>query len=137
MHRSPVSLEPTLDIVQVIRERIPPGTVIPKPRATQPHRVKGWARRRGEPALVYLIPNNKGGPPYVKGIAESEFRATWARLCSHCSIDRAWFLDALPQCAAEGSCNFTTLGGLFELLGVASYESGRYVVVQHLGQRNG
>ena len=32
----------------------------------------------------------------------------------------------MTPCAKEGYCNFTTIGGLFELLGHATYEQGRY-----------
>ena len=31
----------------------------------------------------------------------------------------SWFTSALPGCSGEGSCNFTTIGGVFELLGLA------------------
>lgn len=36
---------------------------------------------------------------------------------------KEWFDGHMPRCAAEGSCNFTTIGGVLTLLGVAVYES--------------
>jgi len=32
-----------------------------------------------------------------------------------------WFDQYLSKCAAEGGCNFTTIGGIFILLGEAYY----------------
>lgn len=36
----------------------PAGTVIPKPKARKDFIVKGLGTRRGEEALIYLIPKN-------------------------------------------------------------------------------
>jgi hypothetical protein len=33
----------------------------------------------------------------------------------------------MTACAKEGGCNFTTIGGVFEVLGYAKYERGMYV----------
>lgn len=98
---------------------LPPGTVIPKPEAKGDFTVKGPGKRRREEALIYFVPNNKGGKPQEKGVNRSEFEAVAARLAETGSLTRAWFNEALPGCAKEGGCNFTTIGGLLELLGEA------------------
>lgn len=111
-----------------IRKSAPPGTVIPKPEATADFVVKGWGTRRGESALVYCIPNHQQpGKPYEKGITVSEFKKAFAELKRSGEFTRTWFNENLPECAKEGACNFTTIGGIFELLGEASYfERGVY-----------
>ncbi|HEX2797863.1 MAG TPA: hypothetical protein VHN38_12345, partial [Immundisolibacter sp.] len=66
-------------IVQRIRTSIAPGTVLPKPQAKADFVVKAWGRRRGEAALVYLIPNhNDPSKPYQKGITESDFEKAFS-----------------------------------------------------------
>jgi hypothetical protein len=32
---------------------------------------------------------------------------------------KQWFNEHMPRCAAEGSCNFTAIGGIFTLLDLA------------------
>ncbi len=106
------------------------GTEIPKPLAKKPFRIKGKGSRRGEEALIYTIPSHTGSKPYEKGVTVSEFALAQAELTRSGEFTRAWFKENLPSCAKEGACNFTTIGGVFELLGLARYEGrGRYVSV--------
>ena len=107
-----------------IRTEIPDGAVIPKPGTSEPYYIKGWGHRRGEPALVYFIPN-LGNPasPYQKSITETEFKGAYHQLNRIEKFSRKWFNEALPECAKEGGCNFTTIGGVLELLGEALYSS--------------
>jgi len=118
------------DIFERIQKSAPAGTVIPKPRAKGEFKVKGVGVRRGEPALLYTIPNHKRPErPYVKGVTVSEFERAFGQLRKEGRLTRAWFREHLPGCEADGSCNFTTVGGLFELIGEAGYVgSGEYVV---------
>ncbi len=118
-------------IVELIRRQVSPGTVVPKPKVKKPCIVKGWGRRRNEPALVYFIPSRSHpDKPYEKGITVSEFRKAHRRLIRAGEFTRAWFKRHMPECDAEGSCNFTTIGGIFVGLGIARYESrGKYVRV--------
>ncbi len=106
----------------------PPGTVIPKPEAKGEFRVKGLGMRRGEKAIINTIPNHQRPErPYEKGINISEFEAACKQLMTAGALTRQWFKDNLPGCESEGSCNFTTVGGLFVLLGKAKYaERGIY-----------
>jgi hypothetical protein len=106
----------------------PPGATIPKPAAAGDFKVKGMGERRGEEALIYLIPNHSDPrKPHEKGITASEFEQAYARLHSAGELTKQWFKKQLPECDAEGSCNFTTVGGIFVLMGEAVYEArGKY-----------
>lgn len=122
------------DIVARIRSEVQSGIAIPKPDSTEPHRVKGWGVRRGEPALIYQMPNHRNpDKPHERGITESEWQAAWATLQHSKEPSRFWFETKLPACNAEGGCNFTTIGGVFVLLGEAAYERGRYVAMGRSG----
>jgi hypothetical protein len=114
-------------ILSVIEGSLTPGTVIPKPQARSDFAVKGWGVRRGERALIYTIPNHKKpNRPYQKGITASELVKAFQHLADAGELSRSWFGRALPDCAKEGGCNFTTIGGIFELLGYALYNRGVY-----------
>jgi len=122
-----------MDIIQEIREKIHPGTVIPKPQSKADFKVKGWGNRRGEHALIYLIPNhNNQLKPYQKGVNISEWEKVYTYIIGGGSLDHVWFRSNLPGCAKEGSCNFTTIGGIFLLLGLVYYERGKYSSVNNL-----
>jgi hypothetical protein len=109
-------------IIERILRAAPPGTVIPKPAASRPFRVKGTGTRRGELALVYTIPNHRDpGHPYEKGVTTSEFETAYKQLTTAGELSHRWFSHHLRACAAEGPCNFTTIGGLFQHAGWAVY----------------
>ena len=110
-----------------IERQIIPGTVIPKPQARGDFIAKGWGVRRGKRALIYTIPNHKTpAKPYQKGITESEWVQAFEHLTDAGDFSRSWFERSMPACAKEGGCNFTTIGGVFELLGYAAYDRGVY-----------
>jgi len=112
-----------MDIWDLIIESIQTGTVIPKPEARSDFRVHHFGMRRGEEAMVYTIPNNKNASkPYQKGITRSEFKMAFDRLQSDGHLTRKWWAQNLSDCAKEGGCNFTTIGGIFEILGKAAYD---------------
>jgi hypothetical protein len=104
------------------------GTVIPKPEATADFRIKGWGRRRGEAALIYRIPNHRSPDSCLeKGITVTEFERAYAELQASGQLTRTWFNSNLPAAAKEGGCNYTTIGGVFNLIGVAQYGArGKY-----------
>lgn len=54
------------------------------------------------------------------GNSETSAIRLW-RLVRSGTLTRQWFKEHLPECDAEGDCNFTTVGGLVTLLGVAIY----------------
>ena len=108
------------DIERVVR----PGTVIPKPQAKADFIFKRWGKRRGEHAFIYTIPNHKTPTnPYEKGITDSEWEQAAEHLMSAGNFTRSWFEQSMTPCAKEGGCNFTTVGGIFELIGYAVYDS--------------
>ncbi|MBL4871168.1 MAG: hypothetical protein JKX72_09465 [Robiginitomaculum sp.] len=111
-------------IINKIKMTIKDGTVIPKPSAKAEFTVKGWGKRRSSSALIYHIPNhNNPNKPYQKGITEEEFTIAYVNLTKTGELTRTWFNQTLPACAKEGGCNFTTIGGIFELLNIARYEA--------------
>ncbi len=115
------------DIITEIEESMYPGRVIPKPEATGDFMIKGWGVRRGARALIYTIPNKKTPTkPYEKGITTSEWRQAFRQLTANGEFSRSWFEKGMPACAKEGGCNFTTIGGVFELLGYATHGRGVY-----------
>ncbi len=112
--------------ISSIHSNLTPGTVIPKPQATADFTIKGWGKRRREVAIIYRIPNLKGGKAYEKGITVSELKSAFSQLVARGTFERKWFNTHLSACAKEGGCNFTTIGGIFELPGYASYKSTRF-----------
>jgi hypothetical protein len=116
----------TIDIRRIAKDFS--GREIPKPEAKESFLIKGMGVRRGEDALIYTIPSHTGRRPYEKGITLSEFSSAFSELNSSGELTRSWFNKNLQQCAKEGGCNFTSIGGVFEMLGLAIYaERGRYV----------
>jgi len=114
-------------ILAKIEREVTPGTVIPKPQGRADFIVKAWGVRRGERALIYTIPNHKTPTkPYQKGITVSEWLQAFEHLTDAGDFSRSWFERSMPACAKEGGCNFTTIGGIFELLGHAAYDRGTY-----------
>ena len=115
------------EILHKIETMVTPGTVIPKPNARADYVVKRWGRRRGERALIYAIPNHKHpDDPYEKGITEREFIKAFNHLDETGSFSRSWFESNLIRCQTEGDCNFTSIGGIFEILGYAKHSKGTY-----------
>ena len=108
------------------------GKEIPKPEAKAPFRIKGLGVRRGQEALTYTIPSHsKKSKYYVKGITIEEFEKVYSQLVKNGIFTHQWFNAQLSDCAKEGSCNFTTIGGIFELLGIAKYaERGKYIAIK-------
>jgi hypothetical protein len=115
-------------IVDSIRSRIQLNDIIPKPETQSEFIVKGWGKRRNQDALIYKIPNHSAPlRPYEKGVTQNEFEAAYAEIMASGHITRKWFNANLPACAKEGACNFTTIGGIFVLLGVAQHSKrGQY-----------
>ena len=113
-------------------DALPPGTVVPKPAANKDFTVHGWGKRRKRPALIYNIPNHKSPEkPHRKGITREEWRHSVEQLLATGEFCLDWFKEHLPACYKEGSCNFTTIGGLMVHLGVARY--ARLGVYERIG----
>ncbi|WP_204353126.1 hypothetical protein [Tritonibacter mobilis] len=105
-------------------EALPIGTPIPKPRSADSSRLSRWGIRRSEPALIYSMPNHKNpSKPHEKGVTFNEFQHAFDRLMDAGSFSREWFNANMPACRKEGSCNFTTIVGIFQIIGIANYDS--------------
>jgi len=100
--------------------RLREGTRIPKPDPESVSFVTGFRTTRlGETALIYSIRN------HTKSVTVSEWEQAYNRLCDAGRFTRAWF-NAHMKRSAHGPCGFTTIGGIFSLLGIAVYSRGRY-----------
>jgi hypothetical protein len=88
--------------------------------------VKGPGTSRGEPALVYVIPNNRGGKPSLKRIRESEWKLAYRHLKKHGTFTLTAFHKTMPDAAKDGECNFAFILGVFSLLGAGG--------IAHIGQ---
>lgn len=116
-----------------VRQRIEAmsiGSAIPKPKSSDSSRFVGWGVRRSERAVIYAMPNHKNpSKPHKKGVTLNELEKAYEHLVNNGSFTREWFNANMPGCRREGACNFTTIGGLFELVGVARYAgTGTYRV---------
>ncbi|MEE9615066.1 MAG: hypothetical protein V3W31_09010 [Thermodesulfobacteriota bacterium] len=110
-----------------VEKKVVPGAVIPKHKGGGKLTVKDWGRRRNEKALIYLIPNPKNPKkPSQKGITEAEFEQAYTRIMLHGEFTREWFDENMKESAKEAATNFTAIGGIFEMVGIADYDSGAY-----------
>ncbi|MBK9579100.1 MAG: hypothetical protein IPO40_18690 [Fibrobacteres bacterium] len=116
-----------MDVIERIRSNVLPGTVIPKPKAKSDFIFLGWTSSGSESAISYSIPNRKDpAKPYRKYVRESEIILAYEEFVKAGEFTRGWLNTHLPKLAKEGSCSFTTIGGLLCLLGEARYEYARY-----------
>ena len=99
---------------------IPPGTLLP-PNYT----VKGITCDGS--ALVYRIPNNKGGRPSEKNIPGCDWKRAHDQLITSADFTRSWFRENIP-CAKNGECNFRVIGEVFVLLELADRKGAKYVL---------
>jgi hypothetical protein len=118
-------------LISRIKAVATPGTRIPKPESDQIYEVRGWTTSRGEEALVYQIPKKPGTKrASQKRIPVSAFQKSFVVLTESGTLTRRWFQTVFPVLDDDGTCNFTTIGGIFELLGEARYlERGVYAKV--------
>jgi hypothetical protein len=104
------------------------GWNIPKPETKEAFVLKGMGSRRGEEAVIYKIHSHTSKRPKEKGITISEFEQAYSQLRVTGELSRQWFDEHLPACAKEGGYNFTAIGEVFQLFGLAQYsERDRYV----------
>ncbi len=119
-------------LIDRIRATVPVDTWIPKPESTGKYKVVGWGESRGEEALVYEIPAEAGSlKASRKRVTASAFELSFSALQTAEGFTKSWFDEHLPDMARDGACNFTTIGGVFILLGEALYASrGRYAKIE-------
>lgn len=95
---------------------------IPKPNTDNPFTILRFGQRRKQTAVIYAIPCHTGKKPhYEKGITLAEFAHVLRALDENGSVTLSWFKEHLPDCVKEGSCNYTSLCGILELLGYCTY----------------
>lgn len=118
----------SLECIMSEIESLAVGTGIPKPNSQSTTTIAGWGTRRGERALIYAMKNHKDSTkPYKKGVTILEMQKAYEELQTSQGFSRKWFKENMPACSREAPCNYTTIGGLFELVGVAEYAgSGTY-----------
>lgn len=121
-----------MDLVVELQQLISKHCKIPKPETNNEFRILRVGKRRNETAIIYSIPNHKNkNSHYEKGITYSEFSRVLSKLSSSGYVTRRWFNDNHTDCAKEGSCNFTSLCGILELLGYCKYlEKGKYEAIK-------
>jgi hypothetical protein len=96
---------------------VTPGTAVPRPRVNC--EVSRFGVRKSEQALFYKSAHHE------KNIRRSEFEIAHKQLCGAGELTRKWFEQCMPVRAKQDPCNFTTMGGVFVLLGDALHDPGR------------
>ena len=110
----------TWDEAYDLLRSLPPGTRIPKPGSDRRYEIKGWVSVNGEERIAYTVAN--------KAIPISWLRKSLGELSRTGRLESAWFRRAFYKGKDLGGCNFTTVGGLFQLIGIAKYSRpGVYV----------
>ena len=87
------------------------------------------SNREGEEALVYRIRQKSAvnGKPSEKRVAKSEFEKACAQLMKTGEFSTSWFKKNIPS-SGRAPCNFSVIGEVFLLLGVAhSHSRGKYL----------
>lgn len=109
------------EIVALLKN-LPVGTVIPKPEAVSEFRINGWVDSTDGEALAYIIPSHAVPPrAHSKTVSTRRIKLSFARLMTTGELTRSYFRTTGAKNTDEGGCNFTTVGGLFCLLGFAEY----------------
>ena len=94
------------------------NTVIPKPHTNT---------RILKIAVTNINGEDKDGFSYSVGISEEKavpfdtLYAAYQRLIGTGILLRAWYNETFPKEAANRPCNFTTIGGVFVVLGFAEH----------------
>jgi len=101
-------------------KRLPIGTPIPKVDSTREYKIKQWSYRDGEERLSYTVANKSIPVFWIRGCFE-ELRSTG-------ELRTAWFRERFYHGKDLGGCNFTTIGGLFVLIGIAERAGAGFYV---------
>lgn len=62
-----------------------------------------------------------------KKISFEVLEAAFHELSQNDSFSKKWFSVNFPNLAKTASCNFTTIGGLMQHFGLATYKRGTYI----------
>jgi len=91
---------------------------------------------QGKPCIIlYINKNNENNflkySTGKKTISKAEFIGAYRRLLDNKSFTRQWYNENFQKKAATSPCNFTSIGGIFILLGIAKYKiKGCYELIQ-------
>lgn len=100
------------------------NTPIPKPNTSARILKVAVANIHGEEkdSFYYSIGSSKKKP-----VPFDTLYAAYQRLTETGTFSRAWYKETFPVEVADCPCNFTTIGGVFIVLGFAEYmENGVY-----------
>jgi len=112
-----------LDIFSEAVRAFPHGAKLPGTG----YRIKGLSKRRGEDAIVYLVPNREDPTkPSPKGFAASELRCAYRQLSNNGEFTRTWFDSEMKECAKGAPCNFLAIGAVFVGLELAEKKHGLF-----------
>jgi len=120
----------SVDIIQQIKKRFPPGREIHKTRMGTSYTVHKWdhSEKYGERTLYYNIPSKKRGKkPNIKSIPASVFPWTHKKLLQGKTVKKSDCLSDFDSVFGLDSCNFSALGGIFERLGYADHQPGKII----------
>ena len=102
-------------------KKLPPNTEVKKPNSIA--YTDGWSENAE--GLRY-----KFGSMRTKIVRVKLFEMALVELRATSQLTRGWFKTTFPKEQKSAPCNFTTIGGVFELLGLVKYAgSGKYVIV--------
>ena len=118
-----------MDIIQAIKDKVPPDTVIPKLNARAAFLVKGWGKRRGEEALIYQIPNHSyPARPHEKGITVTEWRLAYQRVSAGENFEpRLCFARTCPRALRKAPATLPPSAVSSNSLGLVDYQRACYV----------
>ena len=91
--------------------RLKPGACIPKPESRERYQFLGWVRVGGDECFAYSVAN--------KAIPKWWIRDCLTELMQTGELRTKWFRKTFYGSKDLGGCNFTTIGGLFTMAGVA------------------
>ena len=109
-------------IQQHVERLVRAKAIVPKPQSTETYRLVRIGKSRGARALIYELPKRPESKRVsTKRIPLSVFEECANQLSGTGSLTRTWFIDHYPKLESDGTCNFTTVGGVLQLLGLALY----------------
>lgn len=110
------------DIKRDVEKLVAQRAKIPKPLSSATYLLVRMGESRGERAVVYQLPVRPGSKrASTKRIPFSAIETSARQLLAAGLLTRRWFASRFPKLEADGTCNFTTVGGILELLGYARY----------------
>lgn len=116
------------DIIQLVNE----NARVPKPKSSEVYTLKRIGISRGKKAVVYEIPKKIKSKQFSeKRIPLDVFEAAVHQIKTKGILSKTWFKQTYPDIDADGSCNFTTLGGVLELLKIVIYKQPGYYVIMN------